>query len=241
MAEGKKSVLLYCDLIHTVEKMDNETAGLFFKHYLRYVNDLDPVTDNIVVDITFESVKQNLKRDLSKWESRAGNSRNNGKLGGRPKKIEPEKTQETQRVILEPEKPVTVTVTDTVNVNVNVSKNINIDSRKLKFAESLKIYLDSYGKDLMNDFFKYWTEPNKTNTKLKFELEKTWSVKLRLERWAKNNKNFNSGNNGNKQQTADERLQAAKSRILGEDPEFSKSKPNNEDIEFTGYENVSSF
>jgi len=67
MAEDKKSVLLYCDLIHTIEKMDDVTAGQFFKHYLRYINDLNPKTDNLVVDISFESVKQNLKRDLKKW------------------------------------------------------------------------------------------------------------------------------------------------------------------------------
>jgi len=116
MAEGKKSVLLYCDLIHTIEKMDNETAGQFFKHYLRYINDLNPQTDNPLVDIVFESVKQNLKRDLKKWESRAEKSRENGKKGGRPPKKEP---KETQQVILKPKKPVkdtvTVTVTDTVN------------------------------------------------------------------------------------------------------------------------------
>jgi hypothetical protein len=116
MAEGKKSVLLYCDLIHTIEKMDNETAGQFFKHYLRYINDLNPETDNLLVDITFESVKQNLKRDLKKWETRAEKSRENGKKGGRPPK---EETQKTQQVILKPKKPVkdtvTVTVTDTVN------------------------------------------------------------------------------------------------------------------------------
>jgi hypothetical protein len=116
MAEGKKSVLLYCDLIHTIEKMDNETAGQFFKHYLRYINDLNPETDNLLVDITFESVKQNLKRDLKKWETRAEKSRENGKKGGRPPK---EETQETKQVILKPKKPVkdtvTVTVTDTVN------------------------------------------------------------------------------------------------------------------------------
>lgn len=68
MAKDKKSVLLYCDIIHTVEKMDDKTAGEFFKHYLRYINDLNPKTDNLVVDIAFESVKQNLKRDLKKWE-----------------------------------------------------------------------------------------------------------------------------------------------------------------------------
>ena len=78
MATNKKSVLLYCDLIHTVEKMDDKTAGEFFKHYLRYINDQDPETDNLVIELTFESVKQNLKRDLKKWEQRAENSRSNG-------------------------------------------------------------------------------------------------------------------------------------------------------------------
>jgi hypothetical protein len=116
MAEGKKSVLLYCDLIHTIEKMDNETAGQFFKHYLRYINDLNPETDNLLVDITFESVKQNLKRDLKKWETRAEKSRENGKKGGRPPK---EETQETQQVILKPKKPVKDTVTVTVKDTVN--------------------------------------------------------------------------------------------------------------------------
>jgi|LakMenEpi03Aug12_release.lakeMendotaPanAssembly.Ray.scaffolds.fasta_scaffold333492_2 hypothetical protein len=120
MAEGKKSVLLYCDLIHTIEKMDDETAGKFFKHYLRYINDLNPVAENIIIDLTFEPVKQNLKRDLSKWESRADKSRNNGKLGGRPKK---EETQKTKQVISEPKKPVKVTVN--VNDNVNVKDKVS--------------------------------------------------------------------------------------------------------------------
>ena len=139
MAEGKKSVLLYCDLIHTIEKMDNETAGQFFKHYLRYINDLNPTTENLVVDLTFESVKQNLKRDLKKWETRAVKSRENGKLGGRPKK---EETQETQQVILKPRKP--VTVTDTVTVNVTV-KDI------YRAFDHLSISNDEFSK-LSNDY-----------------------------------------------------------------------------------------
>ena len=68
MAKDKKSVLLYCDIIHTVEKLDDKTAGELFKHYLRYVNDLNPTTDNLTVDLVFEPIKQNLKRDLKKWE-----------------------------------------------------------------------------------------------------------------------------------------------------------------------------
>jgi hypothetical protein len=60
--------------------MDNETAGQFFKHYLRYINDLHPVADNILVDLTFESVKQNLKRDLKKWEQKSNRNRESANM-----------------------------------------------------------------------------------------------------------------------------------------------------------------
>lgn len=69
--------------------------------------------------------------------------------------------------------------------------SINIDERKLKFASTLEPYLEKFGKNLLNDFYKYWTEPNKSNTKFKQELEKTWSLERRLETWASNDKNFN--------------------------------------------------
>ena len=197
MAKDKKSVLLYCDIIHTVEKMDNETAGQFFKHYLRYINDLNPETENLVVDIAFESVKQNLKRDLKKWELRAENSRNNGRKGGRPRK--PEKPSGFIGNPPKPEKPVTDTVTVTVTGTVK-EKDINtntIDRRKLKFASTIKEYKDSYPDEMRKDFYEYWTEPNKSNTKMRFELEKTWSLSRRLKNWAKNDKNFNNGFTGN--------------------------------------------
>lgn len=64
----------------------------------------------------------------------------------------------------------------------------NIDSRKLKFASTLKPYLEVYGRDMLNDFYAYWTEPNKSNTKFRKELEKTWSLQRRLAKWASNEK-----------------------------------------------------
>lgn len=242
MAEGKKSVLLYCDLIHTIEKMDDETAGKFFKHYLRYINDLNPVAENIIIDLTFEPVKQNLKRDLSKWESRADNSRNNGKLGGRPKK---EETQKTQQVISKPKKPVKVTVNVTDNVNVT-DKNI------FSFRKSLCVY--GFDEKLIDEWLQVRKSKKSVNTETALntfikEVEKSNLPKNQIlemcvsNSWAgfKNewltNKN---GNNGNTK-TADERLQEAKSRILGEDSEFSESKPNNENLEFTSYEDVGKF
>lgn len=68
MATDKKSFLLYCDLIHTVEQLTDEQAGDLFKHILRYVNDQQPQTENVITRIAFEPIKQSLKRDLQKYE-----------------------------------------------------------------------------------------------------------------------------------------------------------------------------
>lgn len=68
MATDKKSFLLYCDLIHTVDQLTDEQAGDLFKHILRYVNDQQPQTDNVITRIAFEPIKQSLKRDLQKYE-----------------------------------------------------------------------------------------------------------------------------------------------------------------------------
>jgi len=69
MAKDKNSFLIYCDIIHTVDKLDDLQAGKLFKHLLKYVNDLNPVADDIVTEIAFEPIKQSLKRDLQKYES----------------------------------------------------------------------------------------------------------------------------------------------------------------------------
>ena len=68
MAENKKSFVLYCDIIHTIEQLSDEQAGHLFKHVLYYVNDLNPETDNVITKIAFEPIKQQLKRDLVRYE-----------------------------------------------------------------------------------------------------------------------------------------------------------------------------
>lgn len=66
-----------------------------------------------------------------------------------------------------------------------------LEERKLKFASTLQPFLLTYGKDMLNDFYKYWTEPNKSETKFRQELEKTWDTQRRLETWARRDKTFN--------------------------------------------------
>lgn len=92
MAEGKKSFILYTDIIHTVSKLPDVKAGKLFKTILEYVNDLNPEVNDTVVDLVFEPIKQQLKRDLKRYESYIKKQQANGKKGGRPPKDE----QETQ-------------------------------------------------------------------------------------------------------------------------------------------------
>jgi len=185
MAENKKSFVLYCDLIHTVSKMPKEKAGELFIHILEYVNDLEPETDDLIIQLTFEPIKQSLKRDLQKYERiREKNIQNAN--------IRWNKNNATASDRIESDAKNAVSDNDSVSVkDIVINKINNIEERKLKFASTLKPFLDLYGKDLINEFYKYWTEPNKSNTKFKQELEKTWSLERRLETWAKNDKNFN--------------------------------------------------
>lgn len=64
----------------------------------------------------------------------------------------------------------------------------NLEKRNKSFYDSLVPFVDVYGKELIRAFFDYWTEPNKSKTKMRFELEKTWDVKRRLNTWASRDK-----------------------------------------------------
>ena len=46
--------------------------------------------------------------------------------------------------------------------------------------------LEKYPEAVKTEFFDYWTEPNKSGTKMRFEMEKTWHLGRRLARWASN-------------------------------------------------------
>lgn len=136
MATDKKSFVLYCDLIHTVEHLSNEQAGELFKHLLEYVNDMNPESDNPLINIAFEPIKQSLKRDLKKYEKYISKQRENGKKGGRPKK--PKVSQKTQPFLEKPKKADSdsVSVNDTVNVN-DIDKN-KIFYKWLEYRQQIK-------------------------------------------------------------------------------------------------------
>jgi hypothetical protein len=182
MAENKKSFVLYTDSQGLVNQLPDDVAGRLFKHIYAYVNDENPITDELLLNIAFEPIKMQLKRDLTKWENQLEQRKQAGLKSAEVRKRNATKTNERS-----------ISSTDNVNVNVNVinkDSKANLEIRTLAFKETLIPFKQKYSIEMLKDFFGYWTEPNKSNTKLKFELQQTWSISRRLETWAKNDKTF---------------------------------------------------
>lgn len=62
---------------------------------------------------------------------------------------------------------------------------------KTDFTNEIQPFLQEFGKELCNQFFSYWTEKSASG-KMKFQLEKTWDTKRRLDTWQRNEDRFGS-------------------------------------------------
>ena len=75
-----------------------------------------------------------------------------------------------------------------INKNKEIKITNNISNRRNDFV--FEVLTFEYDESILNGFIDYWTEPNKSNTKMKFELNKTWKTALRLKNWAANQKKW---------------------------------------------------
>ena len=180
MAENKKSFILYADMASVFEKLPDEVAGKLIKIIFDYVNDKNPEVNDLLLQIAFEPIKLQLKRDLKSWEVFREKQSENGKLGGRPKKDKPIlENPKNPSLLNKSQKSLNVNVNDNVNVNVK-----DINKREQNFKIELSQYEIEYGNKTIEDFYNYWTEKNGTRTKMLFEMQKTWDTKKRLARWS---------------------------------------------------------
>ena len=75
-------------------------------------------------------------------------------------------------------------INDLNSININNTNNISL--RKEKFIN--EVLLLEKDKNTVEAFIMYWSEYNKSKTKMRFEMEKTWQLNARLQRWKRNQK-----------------------------------------------------
>lgn len=281
MARDKKGFMMYADQKELFDQLPDDKAGRLIKHIFSYVNDENPQTDDMIISIAFTPIKQQLKRDLAKWEDKRQQYRDAGlasaearylkkqqlyiiecfdnkerflKIGitddsvsrryGDPdnkskampyfykflaqysyKKGEIKATELESNIfnmfdyytphikfagymeckhisdyeniikyifdLLEDKSCLTVfndverrsTVKEKVNVNDKDKDKDKIEERQLAFKKEVESFSDKYSLNMLRAFYAYWSEPNKSKTKMRCEMEKTWGTDRRLITW----------------------------------------------------------
>ena len=98
------------------------------------------------------------------------------------------------------------------------------EARRKEFYNSLIPYVERYGKEMVREFYDYWSELSPSGSKMKWEQQKTWELNRRLAYWERRGDEISSnryGNNrSNNQSGAEQRMQegaAIVARLLAED------------------------
>lgn len=121
MAKDKKSFILYVDQKDLFNKLPDEIAGKLIKHIYSYVSDENPESEDLIVNIAFEPIKQQLKRDLKLFEEKRI-KRSEAGLAGANKRWQ-EMAKDSKRI--------NAIAKMAVNDNVNDSDIYNIDYQAL--------------------------------------------------------------------------------------------------------------
>lgn len=112
MAKDKKGFILYADQKALFDQLPNDKAGELIKFIFAYVNDENPNTDDIIINLAFTPIKQQLKRDLKKFEETKEKRSEAGKAGANKRWQNIANDSKRIKAIAK--------IADNVNVNVNV-------------------------------------------------------------------------------------------------------------------------
>ena len=165
MAKDKKSFILYVDQKDLFNKLPDEIAGKLIKHIYSYVSDENPNSDDLIVEIAFEPIKQQLKRDLKLFEEKRVKRSEAGLAGANKRwKEMPNDANEWQTIANDSKRINGIAkIADNVNVNDNDNDIYNIDYQALldfvntTFGRSFKVVTDKVKrayKKLLKDGYK---------------------------------------------------------------------------------------
>lgn len=137
MAKDKKGFILYADQKALFDQLPNDKAGELIKFIFSYVNDENPVSEDIIINLAFTPIKQQLKRDLKKFEETKEKRSEAGKAGAN--KRWQNMANDSKRIL-----PMAkIAVNDNVNVNDNViikhwNQDIGVDGYSINKQDDSK-------------------------------------------------------------------------------------------------------
>jgi uncharacterized phage protein (TIGR02220 family) len=140
MAKDKKSFILYVDQKDLWNKLPDEIAGKLIKHIYSYVSDENPTSKDLIIEIAFEPIKQQLKRDLKLFEEKRV-KRSEAGMAGANKRWQ-EIANDGKRISSIAKMAVNVNVNDNVNVIDNIDYQALLEFVNKSFGRSFKVVSD---------------------------------------------------------------------------------------------------
>lgn len=191
------------------------------------------ITEKFIQDdngYTHASVNKRLRKVIA--------NRENGQKGGRPPKTQITQIENPKKPTLEREreregeseiqsKKEIESTGDKSPSRPKSNLKETLPTREKAFYQDLVPYAELYPKEMLREFFNYWSEKNKSETKMKWELERTFEIPKRLTTWAKRESNFKNSNQKNQtNEPAPIRMGKREAEALGLIPKNEQDDPN---------------
>ena len=213
MSEDRESFVFHKDWYYAIKKRSPQLRVEIYDAIMEKVFEGTQKELSEVASVVMDLISPQIDRDTARWLDIKEKRRESGRQGGLAKQanatkcyqVLPNDSKSKQNLA---NLPVSVCVSDSVSVDNNsvileeksntivLDKKKKIEDAQKDFYNSLVPYVSVYGKEMIRAFYDYWTEPNKSKTKMRFQMERTWDLKRRLARWEKNNKSNNNNQYG---------------------------------------------
>lgn len=194
--EAKRSnMLFYRGFYEAIEHLNFEEKGMVYSAIFNYgLNFVEPELPNHLKTI-FMLLRPQLDANIQKFKNGV-TIKMKDEEKKRIKKIAKDDVQEMANIN---DQNLKATVSKLTNYNVDDNRNlkeINLLKRKELFIADVKLHEDLFVQKVIDSFIDYWSEPNISRSKMRWELQKTWDTKRRLRLW--NDRHWDYENKKNK-------------------------------------------
>ena len=184
---------------------DTAERGVYFDGLLSYAfTGREPEFVNPVMRALFLVCKEQIDANIRKYKN-AVQAGKNGRKGGAPKgnKNARKRVVNQSGIAIEEGNKTTGKTTGETTLNDNDTENDNLndtvfyekekkaeedfqedlETRRNRFFESIKPYVEYWGRENMQRFYEYWSEKTKDGQYMRFELEDFWELPNRIALW----------------------------------------------------------
>lgn len=202
----KSGFIIYNDWKDLLDDLSLEDRGRVFTALFDVADGEDPdKIENPAARMLLKVMSKQMQKDADAYERKCEKNRDNARQRTQANATERKPSQanaterkrtggdndkdndndkENDKDSLKDKEKTNINVSKKESEKVEVAAEAATSARKEKFYASLVPFVDKYGKDMIREFFDYWSEMNRSKSKMRFEQQSTWELALRLKTWA---------------------------------------------------------